>query len=100
MVGVGRYVETILEIQVECVKLPICNGRMGKRGELPWRFCSALRTRGSDIDKEAILLMRAVLIAQIKRSSGKRVMLVLSKEVLGSRRLERALVGPIVVPGV
>ena len=44
--------------------------------------------------------MRAVSIAQMKRSSERRVMLLLSEEMSGSTSHERELGGPIAEPGI
>ena len=64
------------------------------------RCCRASRTKGSEGVEEVILFTRAMSMAQIKRSLGRRVTLVLSEEVSGSARCERALAGPIAEPGI
>ena len=54
------------------------------------------RERGKGIGGPSTV---TVLIAQMKQLSGRRVMLVLSEEILGLARQERALASPIVEPG-
>ena len=72
----------------------------GNKGEPSERHCKASKTSGLVEVEEVILSTRAVSMAQIKRSSGRSVTLLLSEEVSGSTRQERALVGPIAEPGV
>lgn len=76
------------------------NTKRGKRGDLLCRLLIASRTRRSVEDEEVILLTRAVSMVQIKRLVGRRVISVLSVEVSGLGRQERASVGPIAMPGV
>ena len=72
----------------------------GNKGEPSERDLRAVRTKGSVVEEEEIFCTGAVSMAQIKRSSGRRVTLVLSKETSGSARQDKASVGPMSEPGI
>ena len=88
-----------MKYKQESEKCQSAKEEWGKKGDPTERLFKASRTKGSEAVEEVILATRAVLIARMKRLSGRRVMLVLSEEILGLARQERASAGPIMEPG-
>ena len=100
MAGVRRDVKMIFKVRQELEKCQSAREEQGNKGEPTERLFKASRANRSVEVAEVILSIRAVSIAQMKRSSEKRVTLLLSEEMSGSTRWKRALAGPIAEPGI
>ena len=100
MAGIRRDVKMIFKVRQESEKCQSAREEQGNKGEPTERLFKASRTNGSVEVVEVTLSIRAVSIARMKRSSERRVTLLLSEEMSGSTRWERALAGPIAELGI